>query len=115
MHVYPCARRQAILHLSALHPRGQDLLPTHDSTQPPRHACSSRTHALQVHLQKFAELIQCPEVLVAHHKHLNDNDWIKVGPFEEAYRRVAYITPWECSSKRLKRLVRESPSLWSSA
>ncbi|CAL5218857.1 g589 [Coccomyxa viridis] len=54
---------------------------------------------------KVAELIHSPEVLVAHHKHLNDNDWIKVGPFEDAHRRVAYITPWECSSKRLKRLV----------
>ena len=89
----------------------QNALPPHGQSLSP---CTSLTHALQVQLQKFAELIQCPEVLVAHHKHLNDNEWIKVGPFEEAHRRVAYITPWECSSKRLKRLVRESSGLLSS-
>ena len=74
-------------------------------------ACSLSTKALPVRLQVFAELLQCPDVLVAHHKQLNKNDWIKVGRFEEGYRRVAYISPWDCTSKRLKRLVRESPTV----
>ena len=78
-------------------------------------ACSIPTHTSPVRLQMFAELIRCPEVLVAHHKHLNDNEWIKVGPFDGAYRRVAYITSWDCSSKPLKRLVRTSADFHSCA
>ena len=76
-------------------------------------AFSIPTHISPVCLQMFAELIQCPEVLKAHHKHLNDNEWIKVGPFDGPHRRVAYITSWDCSSKPLKRLVRTSPDLHS--
>ena len=83
-------------------------------SQPLYLACTSSTNTLPVRLQMFAELYQCPDVLIAHHAQLNGNKSIEVGRFEEGCRNISYSSPWDCTSKALKRAIRKSAGLQTS-
>lgn len=107
------APRHIELLLVPVSSRSRGLSVTGGRSRPLCLACMLSTNTLPVRLQLFAELYQCPEILIAHHKQLNNNDVITVSRFEEGYRRVGYISPWDCTSKRLKKLVRKPSELCS--